>query len=357
MYRLKCLLLIVVLLPSSGSGSARARAPKMRHGKTTIIALRCLPKGQQCISASYDGTIVMWDMRSGKRLWEYDYDARSKSNTTYTISHILGMDVSRDGTTVAASYSRNTVVTDTIKGRTEFGIALLDTRTGQLNRVLSGHTDLIGKVVFSPNADLLLSESGDETARLWNVKNGGEALLIKLNEKGADVVFCRSGKLAAIATQPIWGLPPQPIVGLYDVSNGRLMRDFPRDKNAVTALACSSDGQLLAIASGDSQGAQINIWNLESQSARISIPMPRTELTSLSFSDDAHFLALAGYGNGRGLVEIRDLIRGKVVKMATFQAKVTALTFFSRGKGLLLGTDEGQILTLYTSPIGSGTEP
>lgn len=344
MCRLKFLFLTLLLLLSSISVSARARAPKMRHGKTTIISLRCLPGGQRCISASYDGTIAMWEMRSGKSIWEYDLDARSKSNTTHTISNIFGMDLSRDATTVAASYSRNTVVGDTIKGKTEFGIALLDARTGQLNRVLIGHNDLIGKVVFSPDSDLLLSESGDKTARLWNVRSGDEALRIKLKEKGADVAFCGSGKLVAVATQPIWGLPPQPIVGLYDARTGQMSREFPRTKNVATSLAFSPDCQALAIASGDAIGAQIEVWELSAEQPKITFPMPRREIKSVTFSKDGHLLALGGYGNGQGLLEIIDLQKNEVIRTFKASSSVTSLDFFADGRSLAVGTDHGAVM-------------
>ena len=348
MHRLKFLLLTVVLLLSNVAGSAQTRAPKMRHGNTTVISLRCLPEGQRCISASYDGTIVLWELRSGKRLWEYDFDARSKSNTIDTTSNILGMDLSRDGSTVAASYTRNTVVGETIKGRTEFGIALLDARTGQLKRILSGHTDLIGQVVFSSEGDLLLSESGDQTARLWNVRSGDEALRIKLKEKGAEVAFSGSGKLMAVATQPIWGVPPQPIVGLYDARTGQMLREFPRTKNVVTSLEFSPDSQALAIASGDAIGAQIEIWELSAQEPKITFPMPRRELKSVAFSKDGHWLACGGYGNGQGLVEIYDLNSNKVIRTFKASSSVTSLDFSVDGTKLAVGTDHGSIMVFST---------
>ena len=340
---LKSLPITVVLLLSNTSSSSQAKL-KMLHGKSTVISLRYLPDNQHAISASYDGTIIMWDLRSGKRVWEHDLDAGSKSKTTHTISNILGMDLSRDGSTVAASYSRNSVVGDTIKGRTEFGIALLDAKTGQLSRVLTGHTDLIGQVVFSPDGDLLLSESGDQTALLWNVKSGDEVFRIKLKEKGAAVAFCASGKLVAVATQPIWGVPPQPIVGLYDARAGRMLREFPRTKNVVTSLAFSPDCQALAIASGDAIGAQIEVWELSAQEPRITFPMARREIKSVAFSKDGHLLASGGYGNGQGFVEIRDLNSNKVIRTFKASSSVTSLDFSVDGTKLAVGTDHGAVM-------------
>ena len=75
----------------------------------------------------------------------------------------------------------------------------------------------------------------DRTARLWNVKTGQEVLQIKLKEKGARVAFSQDGKVIAVATQPVWGSPPQSIVGLFDTRTGQLLREFRRSKAGVSS--------------------------------------------------------------------------------------------------------------------------
>lgn len=339
------LLAALVLCSGNASSVSQTKEMKMRHGAGTVYSVRHFPDDKRLLSASYDGSVIMWDLASGKRLWQVDLDADSKSSNSSTISHIRDMDLSPDGSIVAASYDRDHVVGDTIKGRTEFHIALLDSSTGRVSKTLTGHTDHIGRLAFSHNGELLLSESADNTARLWNVKTGQQVLLINLKEKGASVAFSPDGKVVAVATQPLWGLPPQPIVGLYDAGTGRLLREFPRSKNAVTGLAFSPDGRL-AIAGGDAVGSQLEIWDLNSQDVSISIPMRGREINSLAFSSDGRFLALGGYAKGRGLVEIRDLSEEKVVATTRYDAKVTALDFSRDGKQLVAGMDNGQIILL-----------
>jgi len=247
---------LAALLHDGSMNTSSTKTLELHHGKTKIVSVRFTRDGGRLVSAGFDGTIAMWDSRSGKLIWKVDLDEGSKTESSHTISEILGMDLARDTGTVAVSYSRGHVVGDTLRGKDEYRIGLLDSLSGREGKVLAGHADQIGRIVFSPNGELLLSESADKTARLWNVQSGQQLLTIKLKEKGAAVASSPDGKRIAVATQPVWGLPPQPIVGLYDAQTGQLLREFARRKNLVTSLAFSADGQVLAIAGGDASGAQ-----------------------------------------------------------------------------------------------------
>lgn len=346
---LRIAVLAVTLLPNSCMGASQIRQLELKHGKTAVTSVRNMPDGKRFISASFDGTVVMWDVQSGKRVWQVDLDEGSKTNAGYTISQIFGMDLSRDGSTIAVSYSQGRVVGERLQGKDENHIALLDSRTGQVRKVLTSHTDHIGRIAFSPNGELLLSENADSTARLWNVNTGQEVLLIKLKERGAAVAFSPDGKLLAVATQPVYGLPPQPIVGLYDAQSGRLLHEFPRLKNTVVSLAFSPDGQSLAIASGDLSGSQVELWELTAQDAQKPkriLTDHEKGITSIAFSPNGRLLASGELRNGRGIVVVRDLTASSQPQTYKLDAGVSALDFSPDGTRLVVGTDKGQLVLL-----------
>jgi|GEM_PF-572855 len=60
----------------------------------------------------------------------------------------------------------------------EYDLTLHDPATGKLRRTFIGHTGTIWAVAVSPDGRLLLSSSGDQTLRLWNLATGELLLTI-----------------------------------------------------------------------------------------------------------------------------------------------------------------------------------
>jgi len=48
-------------------------------------------------------------------------------------------------------------------------IRFVDMTTGEVRKILTGHTNAIYKAVFSPDEKLVASSSRDRTARIWDV--------------------------------------------------------------------------------------------------------------------------------------------------------------------------------------------
>ena len=334
---------IILILISIGMSVPQTKKLKLEHGDTLITSIRFTPDGKKFASASFNGTIVMWNAKSGERVWHLDLDGESRTKDRRTISHVIDLDVSSDGTTIAVSYNQSSVIGGTDQADEVHRIALIDAKNGQVIKTLIGHTFLMGGVAFSPDGESLLSVSGDQTARLWSVKTGQEILQIKLKAKGGLPAFSPDGKLFVIATTPIWGTPPQPIVGLYDAQSGRLLREFPRLKNTVMSLVFSPNGQNLAIASGDLSGSQIELWELTAQEPTRILTDYEKGITSIAFSPDGRLLASGELRNGRGIVVVRDLMANGQPRTHKVNAGVRALDFSPDATRLAVGTDKGQI--------------
>ena len=336
--------LSTLLLVLGGMNISQAQQLTLRQGNETVESVRFTNDGKRFVSASIDGTVVMWNSRSGKIVWKVELDRPATTKESHPITQVLGMDLAPDDTTIAVSYSRSVVAADRLQGKDEYLIALLDPSTGRKIKELTGHTDLIGCVAFSPNGLFLLTESRDQTARLWDVKSGAQLLVTKLKEKGAAVAFSPTGKLFAVATQPIYGLPPKPIVGLYDSNTGDLLREFPRRTNVVTSIAFSSDDHVIGIAGGDASGALIDVWDSTKPEPTKTLTAKGRGVNAIAFSKDGHLLASGGFSNGYGFVEVNDLVSNKLIRSFRVNSDVTSIDFSKDGGRLLVGTNKGKIV-------------
>lgn len=338
-YWLKIVTLAILLQPNSCFGEPGSKMRKFQQGKNNIVSVRFNKDGRHLISASFDGTIVMWDVESGRQVWKVDLDAGTKSKGSHTISNISAMDLSPDGQIMAVSYDRSQVVGNTLQGNSEYRIGMFKTFDGTEQTVLSGHSALIGALTFSPDGRLLLSASADRTARLWDLQEGKERRVVRLKSRGVDIAFAPDGKFLAIGTEA--GTDPEP-VGLYEVETGRLVASLPPARRNVARVGFLPNSHLLAVASNDASTAQVDVWDITDNKLKRTIK----DDTGITFSPDGRLRASSGSLYAHGIVVVRDMATNEKRVTHKLPADLSSSDFSSDSKTLAVGTEKGQIVLI-----------
>jgi WD40 repeat protein len=130
--------------------------------------------GKQAISASYDGTMRLWDTATGKEL-----------RTIRTGAGSAGLALSPDGKTVLTTSSIRPPL-----------LRLWDLQTGKELRSFKGHTRLGWPVAFAPDGKRVLSGAMDGTARLWDVQTGKQLRVLRHPTGVTGVAFYPDGQHA-----------------------------------------------------------------------------------------------------------------------------------------------------------------
>ena len=142
-----------------------------------------------------------------------------------------------------------------VSGSTDKTIKLWDAASGQLLRTLTGHANSVSPVAFSPDGRTLVSGSADKTIKLWDAASGQ---LVRTLTGHADAVssvaFSPDGRALASGSR-------DKTIKLWDAASGQLLRTLTGHAYFVSSVAFSPDGRALASGSWDKT---IKLWDAAS---------------------------------------------------------------------------------------------
>jgi WD40 repeat protein len=127
-------------------------------------------------------------------------------------------------------------------------VKLWDVNTGNCIKTLTGHTNWVWSVAFSPDGKTLVSSSYDQTVRLWDVTTGGcIRTLTGHTSKIYSVSFSPDGQIVASGSD-------DQTARLWDASTGECLKILPAPKlyegmniTGVTGLTQAQKATLIAL--------------------------------------------------------------------------------------------------------------
>jgi WD40 repeat protein/serine/threonine protein kinase len=263
-----------------------------------------------------------------RRGWEWHYLKRLCHTDLLTLSGhtdaVNGVAYSPDGTRLASASSDGTVrVWDAITGR-------------EILTPLRGHTGVVTAVVYSPDGRKLVSSSYDKTVRVWDSTTGqlvrtlgaggykGPVRTVAFSPDGRRLV---SGDFAA--EMRVW-----------DVATGQEIPFSPLKGHTtiIDMVAYSPDGRLLASACQDSI---VRVWDGTTGKLKHEVGAATSGVKAVAFSPDGRRFAS---GSWEGTVRVWDVATGRVLRtLGDHMSSVTSVAFSPDGRRLAASSLGGVI--------------
>ncbi|MFO0905980.1 MAG: WD40 repeat domain-containing protein [Pirellulales bacterium] len=247
-----------------------------RGHTSVVVAAAFSPDGKTLASASYDGTLKLWDMTTGR-------EAATLGEYKGCLGYVA---FSPDGKTLATGAIGSPI------GYPDLGyVKLWDVATGKVRATVAG--DSFEAAAFSPDGKTLAAINSDGDVKLWDLDRNRERAVLqghtqedrKTSDAAAgvkSVAFSPDGKTLAAAARDM-------TVKVWDVATGK-RSTLQGHTHAVYWVAFGSDSTTLASASGDKT---VKLWNLATSKESATLRGHTDSVMSIAFSPDGKLLASA----------------------------------------------------------------
>jgi WD40 repeat protein len=239
------------------------------------------------------------------------YAMKEKNRLLGHSAGVLSVAFSPDGKTIVTGSGDNTVKLWNLEGKEI--------------QTLKGHSANISRVAFSPDGKTIATASEDSMVKLWNLE-GKEIQTLKGHSAGVNsVAFSPDGKTIATGswdnTVKLWNLEGKEIQTLKGHSAG------------VNSVAFSPDGKTIATVSGDNT---VKLWNLEGKEIQ-TLKGHSAGVNSVAFSPDGKTIATGSLDN---TVKLWNLEGKEIQSFKGHSEWVYSVAFSPDGKMIATGSGD-----------------
>ncbi len=270
----------------------------------------CSADGRRALSGSWDSTLRLWDLDTGKELRHFDghtgwvwsvalspdgrqaLSAGSVDRTARLWDLDTGQEVGRlwrpTGRFVGVAFTPGGPRAVCDGGEGDDVLRLWDVVNKQELRQFAGHTARVWRVAFAADGRRLLSAGRDATARLWDTETGQELCTFTGHTAAVlAVALLPDGRAALSAGE-------DQVVRLWDTATGRELRRFEGHSGAVEGVAFSPDGRRILSAGHDQT---LRLWDVASGKELCRLEGHSGVVAGVAFTPDGR-RALSAGGDG-----------------------------------------------------------
>ncbi|BBD61387.1 protein kinase [Nostoc sp. HK-01] len=220
-------------------------------------------------------------------------------------------------------------------------IKLWNLTTGEQIRTFSGHFHTVISVVFSPDGKTLASGSWDETIKLWNLATGEQIHTLKEHSDIVmSVAFSPDGNTLASGSSDT-------TIKLWNLATGEQIRTFSGHFNRVYSVAISPDGKTLA--SGSRYDGTIKLWNLATGKQIRTLKGHSDTIWSVAISPDGKTFAS---GSEDKTIKLWNLATGEEIRTLTGHSNYVYSVSFSPDGNILASGSRDNTIKLWNLATG-----